>query len=334
MLSDPYVNMAVDLLKADTPHTTAKISRTYHQLEFKLTVEQQYKKATDAMLRLYQADGDKKILQDTKLKQMESNKKIQLLQVALKKYRSLHILDEDNEEGEFASYSPRKLLINSDFRIETPLEAGERKDNLRKPLTGTLHITVKEARDLEHAPVSLLRRNAKGGLETSIVIKVEGTSRAVSHPSRTDRWNESFEIPVDKANEVELGVYDKQLGEHPVPIGFFWVRISDVVEAQRKQKIAEAGGGGWVAAGAMPSGHPQSQQPNGDYMAPSSLAPGGGAPGGGSEGVGAWFAVEPVGAIALHLSFGALPKQHSIHFRYLTAFQSRKVLVNARLMPV
>lgn len=71
----------------------------YHQLEFKLTVEQQYKKATDSMLKLYQTDGDKKILQDTKLKQWESNKKIQLLQVALKKYRNLHVLEEDGEGG-------------------------------------------------------------------------------------------------------------------------------------------------------------------------------------------------------------------------------------------
>lgn len=71
----------------------------YHELEFKLSVEQQYRKATDNMLKLYQADGDKKILQDTRQKQWESNKKIQLLQVALKKYRNLHVI-EDEGEGE------------------------------------------------------------------------------------------------------------------------------------------------------------------------------------------------------------------------------------------
>jgi hypothetical protein len=69
----------------------------YHQLEFKLSVEMQYKKATDNMLKLYQTDGDKKILQDTKLKQWESNKKIHLLQAALKKYRNLHVMEEDGE---------------------------------------------------------------------------------------------------------------------------------------------------------------------------------------------------------------------------------------------
>ncbi len=34
-----YTNL--DLIKDDTPHTTAKISRMLHQLEFKLQIEKQ-----------------------------------------------------------------------------------------------------------------------------------------------------------------------------------------------------------------------------------------------------------------------------------------------------
>lgn len=49
-----------DLIKADTPLTSAKISRMLHQLEFKLHVEKQYKEGIDKMAKLYLVDGDKK----------------------------------------------------------------------------------------------------------------------------------------------------------------------------------------------------------------------------------------------------------------------------------
>lgn len=93
-----YSNL--DLIKADTPHTTAKISRMLHQLEFKLQVEMQYKKGIDKMAKLYQADGDKKSRADAESKRVESEKKIQLLQSALKRYKNLHILDDAEEEEE------------------------------------------------------------------------------------------------------------------------------------------------------------------------------------------------------------------------------------------
>lgn len=99
-----------DLVKADTPLTTAKISRMLHQLEFKLQVEMQYKNGIDKMAKLYQADLDKKSRQDVETKKMESKRvesdtKIQLLQTALKQYKNLHILDDDEEEeGKLSCY--------------------------------------------------------------------------------------------------------------------------------------------------------------------------------------------------------------------------------------
>lgn len=158
----------------------------------------------------------------------------------------------------------------------------------------------------------MFKRSSKAGTDTTILLKIEGSTRASSHPSRTDRWNERFDLPVDKANEVEIGIYDKQSNEQPVPIGFLWVKISDIVEALRKQKFTEGGGPGWVTAGAMPSGH-HPVSPNGDQNDPlmpqagGQNFPGGGAPGGGgTDGITAWFAVEPVGSILLTLDFGGL----------------------------
>ncbi|EKM79321.1 hypothetical protein AGABI1DRAFT_100325 [Agaricus bisporus var. burnettii JB137-S8] len=295
-----YTNL--DLIKADTPITPRKITKMLHQLEFKLQVEKQYKQGIDKMAKLYSADGDKKSKADAEAKKVESEKKIQLLNAALKRYKNLHILDDvmDNDEADTGN-------------------EGERGANLRsKPLSGTLRVTLRGAQELEHTPITTrFRTSSRAVTETYVSIKVEGTQLARSHPSRTDRWNEEFEMTVDKANEVEIVVYDKQGNEpHPIPIGVLWIKISDLVEALRRQKVGmETSQGGWFTAGAMPGDGPGRMQGfpgQGGMDVPLNhpgvpVAPGGfgGAPVGapGTEGVEAWFAIEPAGAVALHLNF-------------------------------
>lgn len=182
-------------------------------------------------------------------------------------------------------------------------------------------MSVRAARELEHAQVVTswkTRSSSKQAIETNVSIKVEGTQRARSHPSRTDRWNEDFEIEVEKANEVEITIYDKQVSEqYPVPIGMLWIRLNDLVEALRRQKVELESGSGWVTATAM-GGSPDSQphaahgQPGGsggpgDFNNHALDMPGrmdsGGMFSSQPEGIDAWFAVEPVGAISLGLNF-------------------------------
>jgi hypothetical protein len=96
-----YSNL--DLIRAETPLNDAKISRMLHQLEFKLQVEKQYKAGIDKMARLYQADGDKRSRADAEAKRVESDRKIALLSSAMKRYKTLHVLDvadDDEEEGQ------------------------------------------------------------------------------------------------------------------------------------------------------------------------------------------------------------------------------------------
>lgn len=200
---------------------------------------------------------------------------------------------------------------------------GERKDNLRsKPLSGKLQVTLKGARELDHAPVvsTFRSRSASKQMETYVSFRVEGTQVTHSHPTKTDRWMENFEITIDKANEVEIAVYDKQASEQrPQLIGLLWIKISDLVEAQRRQKVMmENGQGGWVTAGAMNGdalGFSGQAGSVGDMNAPISFGDGRvvppGAPGpvpgaGQTEGVDSWFAVEPAGALALRLNFSRL----------------------------
>ncbi|KAK4049341.1 Serine/threonine kinase [Microbotryomycetes sp. JL221] len=289
---------SLDLIKADTPLTSAKISRMLHQLEFKLHVERQYKEGIDKMAKLYLVDGDKKARADTENKRIESRQKMVLLSQALKKYKTLDVMGELGEEED---------SIPEDLRA-----------NIRKPLSGALQITIKGARDLAHAPQP---KKSKHASETIIYVKVEDTPRARTHPSRNDRWNEDFEIHVDKANEVEVTIYDKVPGEGaPVPIGMLWLRLSDIVEELRRRRMETETGPGWVTAADV-SSH-QHQHPHGHsagYGMGASGAgsgsgldmpvTGGGAFGstqmgaGSSDGIDAWFAVEPEGAMMLHLNF-------------------------------
>lgn len=83
--------------------------------------------------------------------------------------------------------------------------------------------------------------------EMFIIFKVEDVIVVRIKVFCNDRWElEYYSIFVDKVNEVELMVYDK-FGEYVVFIGFFWVRIFDIVEEMCWKKIeVEIIVQGWV----------------------------------------------------------------------------------------
>lgn len=80
-----------DLIKYDTQYLGPKIQLMLSQLEFKLSVEKQYKAGIEKMVRLYQDEGDRKSRADAEGRRIESNQKIQLLKQALKRYEDLHV---------------------------------------------------------------------------------------------------------------------------------------------------------------------------------------------------------------------------------------------------
>ena len=188
--------------------------------------------------------------------------------------------------------------------------------NLRKPLTGQLSIRIIAVKDVDHAPSGRFAR----GPETFVAVKVEDNVVARTRASRTDRWEAEYHtIEVDKANEVELTVYDKP-GEHALPIGMLWVRISDIAEELRRKRIeAEINTSGWVSADRMgsnpragPSQFPMGSQ-NPQFAAPpnaqgaSPQGPVYGAPQPQaqtvSQPIDEWFNLEPSGQIQLSFNF-------------------------------
>ncbi|KAK4689725.1 hypothetical protein P7C73_g372, partial [Tremellales sp. Uapishka_1] len=275
----------LDLMRYDAPLTGAKISRMLNQLQFKLQVEEQYKLGIEKMAQAYRAEGDKRLRSETEAKKVESDGKIQLLRKAKRRYETL---------GKFGG---------ADQDDEDFMPDGKRKEH-NKPLSGKLVLSLRSARDLNHR--ALPRKSSKVFNETTVVIKIEGNERAVSHPSRNDRWGEEFDISVERANEVEITIYDGVAGGDLAPIGMLWIRVSDLVEALRRQKVGiEGQGAGWVTAEAAASlsqrqgSAPESATLHGAGMprAPgqqeAKLA----------EGIEGWWSVEPAGAISMRLDF-------------------------------
>lgn len=256
------------------------------QLEFKLSVEKQYKAGIEKMVRLYQDEGDRKSRADAEGRRIESNQKVQLLKQALKRYMDLHVgIDDSNEADDDSMNAP----------------------NMRKPLSGHLEMRINAIRDVDHAASSRFSR----GPETFIIMKVEDNVRAKTRATRNDRWmDEIFTIDIDKANEIELTVYDKS-GDRPTPIAFLWIRISDIAEEMRRKRIeAELQQGNWVTADKMGNGG------NGEFAPPPTsnayMPPGDGAAAGPAAGmaqhpqnvmIDSWFSLEPAGRIHLSMNF-------------------------------
>jgi hypothetical protein len=184
------------------------------------------------------------------------------------------------------------------IELETPPSA-RLPPGFRRPVTGKLQLEILEARELAHAPTRMIRSP-----ETTVYIKIDGNIVTKSKPSRTDRWMDLCEIHVNKASEVEVAIYDHD-AERSLPIGMFWLRITDIAEGLRKRKIQQDSGQGWAPADdamrqrQLDSSGEQQQQ-NQQQNATLSTAEDG-------NGIQAWFDVEPVGEISLRLNFGKIP---------------------------
>ena len=185
---------------------------------------------------------------------------------------------------------------------------------MRKPLTGTLSMLIHGVKDVDHAAIGRLSR----GPETFVIMKVEDAFKIRTKSTRTDKWtDESHTVDIEKANEIELTVYDKS-GAHPTPIGMLWIRISDIAEEMRRKKIeADLNNSQWVTADRMNNGG-NPGQPDSGFSSSTNLAQDRGSRGGMNRdpsfnapvessqnpaAIDAWFALEPVGRIHLTLSF-------------------------------
>ncbi|ORZ06077.1 kinase-like domain-containing protein [Absidia repens] len=288
----------LDLLTTNTPYNKPKVSLKLHELEYKLDVE---KKVLDGTKTLADAldrqpvQSDRKQRDEIKSQMYESIEKLGLLNRALRKYKGLYI-GEGEEEDE-------------DYELETPPSA-RLPPGFRRPVTGKLQLEILEARELAHAPTRMIRSP-----ETTVYIKIDGNIVFRSKPSRNGRWLELCEIHVNKASEVEVAIYDHD-AERNLPIGMFWLRITDIADGLRKRKIQQDNGQGWAPADVTgrhhqhgadtPSASGKTSSVSSDQQRqslPPPPLPKSTQVTDDGNGIQAWFDVEPVGEMSLRLNF-------------------------------
>ena len=180
---------------------------------------------------------------------------------------------------------------------------------------------VRQVRDVPHTSANRFSR----GPETFVIVKVEDTIKGRTKPTRNDKWTEELPVmDIEKANELELTVYDKS-GPHPTPIAMLWIRISDIAEEMRRKKLeSELNNSQWVTADKMDNESlhsrqdsaystlnvPQDRNSKGSANRESQSHPNNQdsskAVANGSA-TDAWFALEPVGSIHLTMSFRRSP---------------------------
>ncbi|KAI8095061.1 kinase-like domain-containing protein [Gilbertella persicaria] len=280
----------LDLLEADTPINRAKVSLKLHELEYKVDVE---KKVQEGIRNLYQtlertassSASDRRRKAELQEKQMESREKMALLNHAVKKYKDLY-LGEEEEEEEQEAQEQEKHLEELETRPVRDLPGA------RRPVTGKLQLRIIEAHELAHAPTRMFRDP-----QTVVMIKIDGNIQFRTRPSKNDKWSDKFEMHVDKATEVEVLIYD-QSGDRTLPIGLLWLKISDIAENLRKQKLGlEQQDSSWVPA-QIAQQHSDSTLQTTDRKDKTTHkrkpAP---------ESVTAWFDVEPLGRIYLDINF-------------------------------
>ncbi|ORX63170.1 kinase-like protein [Hesseltinella vesiculosa] len=284
----------LDLLMSEVPFNKPKVSLKLHELEYKLDVEKKLlhgmKTMGDAVDRL--GTGGDRRLREIQSQKDECMEKLSLLNKALRKYKFLYI-----DEGEDAE---------EDYELETPPSA-RLPPGFRRPVTGKLQMEIRQARELTHIPTRIMKNP-----ETTVVVKIDGNVAYRSRPARNDQWNETCEIHVNKASEVEVALYDQANDRSMQPIGMLWLRITDIADGLRKRKLQQDNGQGWATAddalrtsprppsASMLTSDPSSSPSSGDRPLPplplKNIQET-------NDGIEAWFDVEPVGDIFLRLNF-------------------------------
>ncbi|SCU97541.1 LADA_0H06810g1_1 [Lachancea dasiensis] len=278
---DEHIFSRLDLMKYDCPSLSQRIQYMLQQLEFKLQVEEQYQEANDKLTKLYQIDGDRRSSSAAEGGSKESKLRINLLKKSLKKYQAINVdLDQFKHAADQLQVSQPK------FR--------------RNQLTGTLTIAINAIRDVDHVQSPMFSRKP----DTFVTIKIDDTLQARTRVSRTDRWQDEFNIAVGKGNEIEITVYDR-VNDQTVPVAQMWLLLSDIAEEIRKKKAGQTGQIDWSHAARVTSpplgtesghitndaakGHVTDTSNDGSPLKPVSTS--------------LWFVLEPAGQILVNLGF-------------------------------
>ncbi|KAI8804110.1 kinase-like domain-containing protein [Cladochytrium replicatum] len=155
---------------------------------------------------------DKKRQEEVGEKLAECNAKVALLTKAFQRYKSIWVAD-DEEENDDAGDGP-----STANPLPSPVLSTKFSANSKRLYSGKLKIRLVTATNLPN------RKSTSGQLYG--VIRVDGVQKAKTRPT-TRKWNEEFDISVDKAQEVEISVYEK--GGNNV-LALMWFKLWELEE--------------------------------------------------------------------------------------------------------
>ncbi|KAI9338559.1 kinase-like domain-containing protein [Zopfochytrium polystomum] len=228
-----------DYWRCDSALTTEKLVHKLQEIRFKVDVEQKVKAGTERLFQVVSASAgtDRERRQQVEDKLAESNGKMALLLKAQQRYQGLFVgdLESLNDDDPHGSGKP-----------------------LRRPVTGRLSIFMIGASGL---PNKKSHRS-----DAYAVIKVDGVPRGKTKNAPV-KWLENIDIPLDRAQEVEIGIFEKGGGL----LSIAWFKLTELDESLRL-----------IRSNARPNGPAQDSGAEGDP---------------GKEGVDYWLDMEPGGQI-------------------------------------
>ncbi|KAI9101840.1 kinase-like domain-containing protein [Phlyctochytrium arcticum] len=184
-----------DYMRYGTALTSEKVRYRLREVRHKLEVELKVKAGTENMVKAISggptATHDPTVMGELLEKIAEANSKVLFLQKAEHKYAGLCVATEEEEEGYLADVRLRKT------------------GRLRARLIGATNLPG--------------RRSNKD--ELIAVVRVDGTVKHETKPTRT-QWLEYVDLQVDKAQEVEIAVYDRNW----TLLGLVWFRLWELDE--------------------------------------------------------------------------------------------------------
>ncbi|RKO91314.1 hypothetical protein BDK51DRAFT_31045, partial [Blyttiomyces helicus] len=281
-----------DFLKCETPITSEKVLYKLSEIRFKADVEQKVKAGTERM-RIAMVDGpadavDRKRQQEVEEKMAESNIKVAVLVKALQRYQGLYVAGDEeaavpdggetvlNHAPDPAGDDEPRFSVSPTDGTAPPLKRGMMNSEsasslkpLRRPATGRLKLRL--------CATSGLPGKKSYKTDTYAVVRVDGVQRAKSRPTR-GKYNEDFDIPVDRAQEVEVAIYEKG----GVMLALMWFKLWELEEELRIRASAPV-------EGADSDAHHQ----GGVVVEEGKHA----------DGVETWFDLEPAGQVLLKLNF-------------------------------
>ncbi|KAJ3386805.1 Serine/threonine kinase [Lobulomyces angularis] len=201
--SKPENFTKLDYLKVDTPLRTEKVNFRLYHIKGKLDLEQKVKAGTSNLVEAMKKNpnSDQKLSNELQFgleqKIMEASAKIGFLIKSVQQYSGLVVFRDEDEDDVI------------------PFRSARRSGRLKVKLLGAIGYGKRSSKD-----------------DFFCVIKIDSIVKATSKPSSKQKFEETFDIEVSKAQEVEISLYEKVSGGHqrsPL-LSFVWFSISDLEE--------------------------------------------------------------------------------------------------------